>query len=96
MPVRWSSQAMRDAQRIFLHIASENHYAATAVFEAFLRTADSLAHHPYRHRNRGGGYRRVPVAHYDYFILYRMRPGVDGPYVSTESVRHVARRPRSR
>lgn len=94
MLIRWSPQAMRDAQRIFLHIAGENHHAATAVFQAIVDTANSLAHHPFRQRNRGGGYRRVPVAHYDYFILYRVRRAADGPYVSIESVRHVARRPR--
>lgn len=95
MQVRWSPQAMREARQIFLYIASENHYAAATVFRAFLKTGDGLSHHPYRHRNRGGGYRRVPVGDYDYFIVYRVRQAVDGPYVSIESVRHAARRPRS-
>ncbi|HYD66715.1 type II toxin-antitoxin system RelE/ParE family toxin [Azospirillum sp.] len=92
MDVRWSPRAMRDANRIFIYIANENHYAAQAVFRAMHDTALSLAQHPWRHRNRGGGYRRIPVAHYDYCILYRIRHADDGPYVSIESVRHVARR----
>lgn len=96
MEVRWSPPAMREAHRIFLYIANENHFAAHAVFQAMVETADSLALHPYRHRNRGGGYRRIPVAHYDYFLLYRVRHSDAGPHVSIDSVRHVARRTRGR
>ena len=96
MDVRWSSIAIGAAARISKYISAENPLAGEAVFQAMLDTADSLVHHPHRYRNRGGGYRRIPVAHYDYFILYRIRHGDTGPYVSIETVRHVARRPRGR
>ncbi|HYG86448.1 MAG TPA: type II toxin-antitoxin system RelE/ParE family toxin [Azospirillum sp.] len=96
MDVRWSPTAFVAATRISNYISAENPAAGDAVLQAMVDAADSLAHHPYRHRNRGGGYRRIPVAHYDYFILYRIRHADDGPYISIESVRHVARRPRTR
>jgi plasmid stabilization system protein ParE len=46
MDVRWTPQAMRETNRIFLYIASENHYAAQDVFRAMHTTAQSLGRFP--------------------------------------------------
>ncbi|WP_109120190.1 type II toxin-antitoxin system RelE/ParE family toxin [Azospirillum sp. TSO22-1] len=96
MKVRWADKALTEAYRIFAYILPDNPTAARAVYDAAFVTANTLVRFPYRYRDRGGGYRRVPVAHYDYCILYGVRQAVDGPYVSIESVRHAARRPQPR
>lgn len=73
MRVQWTIAALRSATVLFLWIQERDQLAAERVYEAIIRTGNSLSIMARCHRPRANGRRRIPVAGYEqFYIRYRI------------------------
>ncbi|HYD66424.1 type II toxin-antitoxin system RelE/ParE family toxin [Azospirillum sp.] len=91
MRVQWTIAALRSAAVLFLWIRERDPLAAERVYDAIIRTGNSLATMVRRHRPRANGRRRIPVAGYEqFYIRYRISLEDGEEIVVLETVRRGA------